>query len=138
MEITAILASARPEPLVGASVAASPDATATQQFAALMQAPAAGAAPDPAAVAPADAALAANHFHSVGDRILHGMHSASTEMRSAWNHVSDMLNADTPTLSMQEMLSLQLYMTQASMQFEMVGKAVSRSSQNFDQLVRLQ
>lgn len=144
MEITALLASARPEPLVGASVAASPDTAATQQFAALMRAPAAGevAAAPPVmaagATAPAAAVPAATGLHSVGDRILQGMQNVSTEMRSAWDQVSDMLSPGKPMLNIQEMLGLQLHMVQASMQFELVGKAVSRSSQNFDQLVRVQ
>ncbi|MFC7206473.1 EscI/YscI/HrpB family type III secretion system inner rod protein [Comamonas endophytica] len=104
-----------------------------------MQAPAAGdVAAAPPALAPASVAPAAPDSHSVGDRILQGMQGVSTEMRSAWTKVSDMLSPGHPMLSMQEMLGLQLHLTQASMQFELVGKGISRSTQNFDQLVRVQ
>ena len=136
MEITASLVSARLEPLAGASVAAPPSAAATQQFAALMQAPA--AEPPAAAAAVGAPAPAIASPSSVGDRILSGMQNVSNDSRDTWTRVSDTLRADSPELDMQGMLSLQLHLTQASVQYDLLGKAVSRSTQNFDQLVRVQ
>ena len=137
MEITASLVSAPLEPLAGASVAAAPGAAATQRFAALMQAPIV----DSVATAPAAAGMptpGATGPASVGDRILNGMQNVSNDFRDTWTRVSDTLRPDSPELDMQAMLSLQLHLTQASVQYDLLGKAVSRSTQNFDQLVRVQ
>ena len=41
-------------------------------------------------------------------------------------------------MGMQDLLKLQLQLVQVSVQYDLVGKAVSRSTQNFDQLVRIQ
>lgn len=139
MEITASLISARLEPLAGTSVAAPANTAATQRFAALMLAPAA----EPAATSSAAASVGtpaplATASSSVGDKIINGMQNVSNEFRDTWTRVSDTLRADRPEMSMQEMLNLQLHLTQASVQYDMLGKAVSRSTQNFDQLVRVQ
>lgn len=138
MEIITNLVSARLEPVAGASVAAPPNTAATQQFAALMQAP-----PEAEAVAatPAAAGMAAARItgpSSVGDKIINGMQNVSNDFRDVWTRVSETLRSDGPELGMQEMLSLQLHLTQASVQYDLLGKAVSRSTQNFDQLVRVQ
>lgn len=142
---------------VVASVTAPPDAAATERFTALMQAPAIGApgkvdslhaAGIPAAGIPAPG-IPAPGVHApdpalppapanVGDRILGGMQKVSQEFRDSWTQVSAMLRAGSPALDMQAMLKLQLHLTQASVQYDMLGKAVSRSTQNFDQLVRVQ
>lgn len=135
MEITASLASVhlKAMPAVHATTAA-PDAAATQQFAALMQAPARETAAPPATAVRLEPAASG----SFGDRILHGMQNVSNEFRDTWTRVSDTLRPDGPEISMQQMLSLQLHLTQASVQYDLLGKAVSRSTQNFDQLVRVQ
>lgn len=130
-----------------ASVTAPPDAAATQRFSALMQAPAAeptGAIAGTPAVGGAAAALpalepaAAKGPASFGDRVLGGMQNVSNEFRSHWTQVSDMLRAGSVELDMKDLLKLQMHMAQASVQYEMVGKGVSRATQNFDQLVRVQ
>ncbi len=138
MEITASLVSARLEPLAGAGVAAPPNTAATQQFAALMQAPAAEPAAASATAAAGTPAPVVTGSSSVGDKIINGMQNVSNEFRDTWTRVSDTLRADRPEMGMQEMLSLQLHLTQASVQYDLLGKAVSRSTQNFDQLVRVQ
>lgn len=136
MDITTSLAAARLAPLSGTEAAvAAPQAAATAQFAALMQAPLAEAGPAAPALAPTAGAVAPT---SVGDRILNGMQGISSELRATWAEVSDTLRADRAELSMQEMMGLQLRLTQASVGIELLGKAVSRSTQNFDQLVRVQ
>ncbi|WP_159910929.1 EscI/YscI/HrpB family type III secretion system inner rod protein [Pantoea sp. 18069] len=138
MEIIAGLASTRLEPTLSAApAAAAPNAAAVQQFAALMQAPA------PEAVAPAAAsttALATTAMapQSFGDRVLHGMQNVSNDFRESWTRASETLRPDSASMDMQQMLSLQLHLTQTSVQYDLVGKAISRSTQNFDQLVRVQ
>jgi len=114
---------------------AAPNDLAAARFSALMQAPPAAATPT------AQAAAAAAHAaepHSVGDRILAGMQSVSGEFQSAWKSVSASLDANAETMGMQDLLKLQMHLVQVSVQYDLVGKAVSRSTQNFDQLVRVQ
>lgn len=134
---------AAPLQRLAASVTAAPDAAATQRFSALMQPSAAegvGAvvAALPAADMPALEPAAVKGPASVGDRVLNGMQNVSDEFRGHWTRVSEMLRAHNPELSMESMLKLQMHLTQASMQYDMLGKAVSRATQNFDQLVRVQ
>ena len=74
----------------------------------------------------------------MGDRILAGMQSVSGEFQSAWKSVSASLDANAETMGMQDLLKLQMHLVQVSVQYVLVGKAVSRSTQNFDQLVRVQ
>lgn len=130
-------------PVLPAPVAptAVPDASATARFAALMQSPA--AAGTPAMDHSASAAATAMHPAidsptSVGDRILAGMQGVSSDFQSAWKSVAATLDASADTMGMQDMLKLQMQLVQVSVQYDLVGKAVSRSTQNFDQLVRVQ
>lgn len=74
----------------------------------------------------------------MGDRILAGMQSVSGEFQSAWKSVSASLDANAETMGMHNLLKLQMHLVQVSVQYDLVGKAVSRSTQNFDQLVRVQ
>ena len=74
----------------------------------------------------------------VGDRILQGMQNISQDLQKQWSAVQQTLNDGGNQLSMQDMLKLQLHLTQASVQYEVLGKAISKSTQNFDQLVRVQ
>jgi len=145
MEITSSLAAARPGPLAGLERAASPDAAATAQFAALMapapesvQAAAVSGTSGLEAVAPGTAVPGTGNPSSIGDRILLGMQGISSEFRENWMRVTETLSGDGPELRMQEMLSLQLQITEASVQVDLVGKLASRATQNFDQLVRVQ
>lgn len=137
MAISVSLVSAPLEPLAGAAVAATPDAAATKLFASLLQVPAVDTpATVPAVTGPVTPGITGPA--TAGDRILNGMQNVSNEFRDTWTRVSDTLRADRPEMGMQEMLSLQLHLTQASVQYDLLGKAVSRSTQNFDQLVRVQ
>ncbi|QKV54385.1 EscI/YscI/HrpB family type III secretion system inner rod protein [Comamonas antarctica] len=142
MEIITGPVSAPPQRLA-ASVTAPPDAAATERFSTLM-APSAAESPgavaqsipavDVQALEPAAAKAPAN----LGDRILSGTQNMSDEFRSSWARVYEILRAQNPELSMQDMFKLQLHLTQMSVQYDMFGKAVSRATQNFDQLVRVQ
>ncbi|GAB1387136.1 hypothetical protein MASR1M59_22840 [Melaminivora sp.] len=100
-------------------------------------APAAGLSA-PAAAAPAQAAGIPAVNASVGERILSGMQNVSGDMRTAWGDISQMLQAGERQVGIQDMLRLQMNLMQVTMQYELVGKAVSRSGQNIDHLVRLQ
>lgn len=137
MEIIANLSSVRLEPALSAvPVAAAPEAAAVQRFAALMQPPAPEAVG--AAVGTASVQAAAIAPQSFGDRVLSGMQSVSNDFRESWTRAAGTLEPDGAAMSMQQMMSLQLHLTQASVQYDLMGKAISRSTQNFDQLVRVQ
>lgn len=134
-----------PATLSPATTPAVPDASATARFAALMQQSPVSAAPLPheAASAASGAADVAGRSQAVGpqsmgDRILQGMQSVSGDFQAAWKSVNTSLNASASSVSMQDMMRLQLQLVQVSVQYDLVGKAVSRSTQNFDQLVRIQ
>ena len=77
---------------------------------------------------------------SVGERILQGMQNVSGNFQTTWKSVQASLDASASAsaMSMQELLKLQLQLVQVSVQYDLVGKAVSRSTQNLDQLVRVQ
>ncbi len=140
MEIVASHLSSRLESISDTPVAAAPNASASQQFAALMQAPApdAVAAAAPVAASTSDPAVSAVAPENLGDKVLQGMQKMSTEFSDGWANVSKTLNSGSSNLDLRQMFSLQLQLAQVSVQYDMVGKAISRSTQNFDQLVRVQ
>lgn len=137
MEIIARLSSAPTELALSTPlVAAAPDATAVQRFAALMQPPA------PAAVSAVDSTTAAQAAaigpQSIGDRVLSGMQNISNDFLSSWKRAAETLGPDSTVTDLGQMLSLQLHVTQASVQYDMMGKAIARCTQSVDQLTRVQ
>lgn len=74
----------------------------------------------------------------MGERILTGMQSASGDMQSSWKNIAGVLEGGDRNVNMQDMLRMQMNLMQVTMQYELVGKAVSRAGQNIDHLVRLQ
>lgn len=131
--IAAAAASAVEQPLLPRPVRPSFDASV--RFAQLMAGDdlagpdlAPGAAPAPAAAPPATPTL--------GDAILNGLRGVSQDMSAKWSAVSAAL--ESPSVEMVSMLKLQLTVAQMSVQYELVGKAISKSTQNLDQLVKLQ
>ncbi|QIL70553.1 type III secretion system inner rod subunit SctI [Diaphorobacter sp. HDW4B] len=142
----AALSTATSTSAVGASAAtAAPDALAAARFAELMALPVAPVqAPNAleataatAALQPTTNALPANP--SVGDRILQGMENVSQTFRNSWEGVNKMLDTThADTGNVQDMLKLQMQLTQVAFEYDLVGKLVSRSTQNIDQLVRVQ
>lgn len=140
--VNTLAASMLPAAPTGLAAAAPSDA---ERFTQLMQtAPlTATHAPEQSqAAASVHAASAAPAAHApvqnVGDRILSGMQNISQDMQQQWNAVHQTLKDGGSHLAMQDMLRLQLHLTQASVQYEVLGKAISKSTQNFDQLVRVQ
>lgn len=137
-----LAASALPTAPMGLAAATPSDA---ERFTQLMQAAPTAAAPAPeatkaSAVAPATPVPTGTDapVQNVGERILSGMQNISQDMKQQWSVVSQTLQAGGNNLTMQDMLRLQLHLTQASVQYEVLGKAISKSTQNFDQLVRVQ
>lgn len=75
--------------------------------------------------------------NTLGDAILSGLQNMSNDFQQSWKAVSATLDANGP-LTNTELLKLQMGVTQLSIQYDLVGKAISRSTQNIDQLVKMQ
>ena len=98
-----------------------------------MQAPDATPAPDAV-----DGAHATDPAASVGDRILSSLRSVSDSAAHTWNALGQLSQHSSGNMNMQQMLSFQMGAMQASVQFDYVGKIISRATQNLDQLVKTQ
>ncbi len=73
---------------------------------------------------------------TLGDAILSGLKSASDDLGQRFNHAQTLLgNQD---LSVADAMRLQLSIMQASMQYELINKGVSKMSQNIDQVLKTQ
>ena len=110
------------------------DASAAARFAEIMDRPDAVAGGAPAAAVDGTQAVT----RTMGDNILNGLQHMSTEMQQTWTSVGGALDGAGNKLGMHDLLRMQLGLSQMSIQYELVGKAVSRSTQNIDQLVKLQ
>jgi len=74
---------------------------------------------------------------SLGAQILSGLHSASVNYAQKWKSVTEGLDGMSAHPSASSMLRVQSELLQVSLQYELVGKAISRSTQNIDTLVRM-
>lgn len=126
----------------GGSLAQAPTAPAgagqAERFLELLQS--GGPAADPAAkgVTIDAGALPAVGGQSVGDSILNGMRSLSNEFRSTWGNAQQMLTEKGAEMTLSDMLRMQMQLVQLSFQYELVGKSISRSTQNIESLVKIQ
>ena len=84
----------------------------------------------PAAIA------AASPDVSLGDRILNTLETSSTRIRSAWAEADQALRR--PDMQMTDMLRLQMTVLEASIQYDLLSKGISKSTQNLDQILRTQ
>jgi type III secretion protein I len=137
MDITTITEELAPapgldDPAPGQSVA---DPQAAARFTELMEAPdAAGGVDEAAAVQPAAASTASR---TLGDNILGGLQHLSSDLKQTWRRVGEALDGGS-SLRAQDLLRMQVGLAEMSVQYELVSKAVSRTTQNIDQLVKLQ
>ncbi len=137
MEITALAAALPP---VLSTPAAPPAQLAAERFVAIMAAPEAGApaltglqsALQSAFTPAVDAAPA-----TLGNQILASLRNTTTEYSEKWQNISGRLDAMSSQPAIADMLRLQADLVQVSVQYELVGKAVSRTTQNIDSLVRM-
>lgn len=123
-------------PAVGSTAATE---LVTQRFNAVMS------APDPVSVAtpassmglPDHVLASSNETKTLGNQILTGLQSASADYAQKWQNVTAGLTDLARQPSTASMLKVQSEMLQVSVQYELVGKAVARSTQNIDTLVRM-
>ena len=125
------------------SPSAAPESRASARFAELMagggleEARGASAAVSVAPAAVSDAPLAVAGKESLGDRILNGLSGASSDFQQSLGKVRGVLDAGNQ-MSPTDLLKLQLNLTQVSIQYDLIGKAISRTTQNIDQMVKIQ
>ncbi|EHK65674.1 type III secretion system inner rod subunit SctI [Achromobacter arsenitoxydans] len=141
MEIAALSAALPP---VLNTPAAAPAQLATERFNAIMNAPAIEpgsetpaltglqAALQTAFAAPVDAAP-----QTLGNQILSSLRSTTTEYADKWQGISGRLDALAAQPTVADMMRLQADLLHVSVNYEMVSKAVSRTTQNIDSLVRM-
>ncbi|CUJ34750.1 EscI/YscI/HrpB family type III secretion system inner rod protein [Achromobacter xylosoxidans] len=137
MEITALTAALAPlSPTPGPQ----PSELAARRFAAIMNAP----EPQAPALTGLQAALQTAFAPAVdaapatlGNQILASLRSTTTEYSEKWQNISGRLDAMSSAPAIADMLRLQADLVQVSVQYELVGKAVSRTTQNIDSLVRM-
>ncbi len=115
---------------------AAPDELAAARFATIMQSSEVAKAglPQSASVPTTEPAATPT---SLGDRMLASLQGASEDFRKVWHDAETRLKADE-SLKMQDMMIMQLQISQMAVGYELIGKIVSRSTQNIDQLVRIQ
>ena len=137
MEIAALTQAMAPA-LTPVAPLAEPSALATERFSALMSAPVEpGLTGVQAALQSAFGPATAEPLPTLGNQILASLQSSTAEFSQKWQGISGGLDqiADRPAVA--DMLRVQADLLQVSVQYELVGKAVSRSTQNVDALVRM-
>jgi type III secretion protein I len=73
---------------------------------------------------------------TLGDAILQGLQSASSDITNAWRATGEVLNK--PDITVSDMLRVQTMLLQSSVQYELVGKAVSKSTQSLENILKTQ
>lgn len=122
-------------PVVRPPAVADPDAVA--RFAELM----AAAPPPPVAPAPMAASIAGAYPlrpATLGDQVLGSLQRVQNDWHGKLEAVGRMMEPGAPAPGVSELLRMQLGMAHMSVQLEVVGKTIARSTQNIDQLVRMQ
>lgn len=122
-------------PVARPPAAADPDAVA--RFAELM----AAAPTPPLAPAPVAASVAGAYPlrpATLGDQVLNSLQRVQNDWHDKLQSVGRMLEPGAPAPGVPELLRMQLGMANMAVQLEVVGKTIARSTQNIDQLVRMQ
>lgn len=70
-----------------------------------------------------------------GETILSGLQKVSTEFQESWSSARAALDG---RVDLQDMLKLQMELVQTSVRYELMGKAIFRSTQNLEHLVKTQ
>lgn len=113
------------------------DALAEARFAELMQAPSSNDVASVQSLSGAPEVAASDRTATLGDRMLQGMERLSGDLKAAWGNVTGIMHSNQ-TLTAQDVLSVQMQLTRLAIEYELVGKVTSRTTQTIDQLERLQ
>ena len=140
MEIAALSSTLMAQALPAAAPVArtEPAALAAERFNAIMNAPeAAPLTGVSAALHSAFAPAPPDAVPTLGGQILSGLRGMSADFSDKWHGIANGLDSMGAQPAISDMLRLQAQLVQVSVQYELVGKAVSRSTQNIDTLVRM-
>jgi hypothetical protein len=74
----------------------------------------------------------------LGDKMLARMSSMGEEFQKTWSEVADVVAGPDNSLSMQDMLRAQMHLVRVAAEYEAIGKAIGKSTQNVDQMLRMQ
>jgi len=143
MEI-AVLSAVLTGPASAPVAPTAPSQLVTERFNAMMAAPETGATAGisgvegaSAGLMPALPATLVDAAPTIGNHILSSLRASAGEFSEKWQGVANGLDTMGTQPNMADLLRLQTNLVQASVQYELVGKAVSRSTQNVDALVRM-
>jgi type III secretion system YscI/HrpB-like protein len=120
--------------MTGAAAPQVADQLATARFAEIMAPPVGPLAPMAQAVAQTYPQAGSM---SLGDSVLAGMRNMQSSFQETVQKVSASLEPGAQ-MTLPDMLKMQLSLVQLSVQVEVASKAIGRSTQNIDQLVRIQ
>lgn len=137
MSIDAISAALIPQALPTVA-RAEPSAQATEQFSALMSTT--EASPLTAVPAALQSVFAPNPEATVptlGTQILSGLRGASTDFSDKWQQIRHTLDGMSGQPAVSDVLRLQTQLLQVSVGTEVVGKGISKMTQNIESLVRI-
>ena len=140
MEIAALTAalSAPALPAANPVARAEPASLATERFNAMMSAP-----QEPslngvsAALHSAFSAPPPDGVATLGGQILSSLQGMASDFSGKWKNIAHSLDSMGAQPAISDMLRMQTELLQVSVQYELVGKAVSRSTQNIDTMVRM-
>jgi hypothetical protein len=76
--------------------------------------------------------------NTLGDSILRSLQSMGGEFTNAWGNIVKATGPADGPMSMTDALNVQWHMVTVSAQYEAIGKAIGKSAQDIDQLVRTQ
>lgn len=137
MDIAALSVAAA-SPAVAAPLPTVPTDAVAERFAAVMNAPeAASPTAVQAALQSAFAPPAATAPATLGSQILAGLQSSAGDFSQRWRHIAAGLDQVAAAPNVADMLRVQAELLQVSVQYDLLGKAVARSTQNIDTLVRM-
>lgn len=136
---TAVLSSPVAASLGARTVSLSPSEAVTQRFNDIMSAAAPTPAVSPAMPAGLPVSVTASITESagLGNTILSGLQSIPSEYSKKWRNVKASVDEMSRNPSAGAMLTVQMGLLEVSVLYEMVGKGISRSTQNIDTLVRM-
>ena len=112
--------------------------TGTPEATGLRVTPSSGVAPSGTVGAPTAVAVqeSAASSRTLGEAILQGLQSASNDINQAWRSTGEVLAK--PDITVADVLRVQSMLLQSAVQYELVGKAVSKSTQSLENILKTQ
>lgn len=74
----------------------------------------------------------------LGDKMLARISSMGDDFNKTWSEVAEVVAGPENSMSLQDMLKAQLHLVRVAAEYETIGKAIGKSTQNVDQMLRMQ